>query len=223
MNVRSVSKLLATVMTLAVLSCCGKKSHDAAAPAPAPEPKSEVPAGNAPTGDVPASKAPADATPTGTAPVSTPLSCQAADEINTHVTNTEHKAEAFCFHKVEHPAASLKDGEAISADMQLKQGLDVAFLNVSKNFADAQTSCASLGAGWNAPLSNNQSATPQAAGNSNSAEAVGSYFKGTVGKFFWSSSTVSQTSGAWFVVLWAGYTYPSDFKLYSWDVVCVRP
>jgi len=211
-------------MTLAILSYCGKKSHDAAAPAPAPEPKSEVPAGNAPTGDVPASKAPADATPTGTAPVSTPLSCQAADEINTHVINAEHKAEAFCFHKVEHPAASLKAGEAISADMQLKHDLDVAFLNVEKNFDGAQASCTSLGAGWQAPLSNKQNATPRAADNSNSLEAVGQYFAGTTRNWLWSSSTVSVNgSGAWFATLWDGYTYPSNFKHYSFDVVCVRP
>ena len=226
MNVRSVSKLSAAVMTLAILSYCGKKSHDAAAPGPAPGPKSAVPPGNAPTGDV--APSPPDAAPTGTVPANTATtymqpSCQTADEINTHVTNVDLKAEAFCFHKVEHPAACLKAGQAISADMQLKQDLAVAFLNVSKNFADAQTSCASLGAGWQAPLSTNQFATPQAAGNSNSLAAVGSYFMGTTSHYFWSSSTVSYvTDDAWDVNLGGGYT-GTDLKFTSSNVVCVRP
>ena len=206
-------------MTLAVLSHCGKKSHDAAAPAPAPEPKTEAPAGDAPTGDVPPSTP--DATPT----TYLQPSCQTAEEIDTHVTNADHKAEAFCFHKVEHPAASLKAGQAISAVMQLKQDLDVAFLNVGKNFADAQTSCASLGAGWHAPLSRNYDAAPQAAGNSNSLEAVGLYFMGTTSNhWFWSSSTVSYTTnGAWLVHLARGTIWDLGSKDGSNGVVCVRP
>ncbi len=214
MNVRSVSKMSAAVMTLAILSYCGKKSHDAAAPAPVPEPKSEAPAEPpAPTADVPANTATTYMQP----------SCQTADEILTHLINADHKA-GFCFHKVEHPAVTLIGGEAISADMQLKQDLAVAFLNVSKNFDDAKASCASLGAGWHAPLSNNHYALPQAAGNSNSLEAVGSYFKGTTSNhWFWSSSTVSDaTNDAWSVYLGNGYTNYTN-KLNSTNVVCVRP
>jgi hypothetical protein len=211
MNVRSLSKLSAAVMTLAVLSYCGKKSHDAAAPAPAPEPKTEAPAGPDPTKTTPAN--------------TTPPSCQTADDIDTHVTNAHHKATAFCFHKVEHPAARLKDRQAIASDMQLKQDLDVAFSNVQKIFDDAQTSCASLGAGWHAPLSNNdQYATPQAASNSNSLEAVGRYFAGTTSNYFWSSSTVSvSTNDAMFVDLEDGFTHSYFYKDSSLKVVCVRP
>ena len=209
MNVRSVSKMSAAVMTLAILSYCGKKSHDAAAPAPAPEPKSEA-------GTVPANTATTYLQP----------SCQTADEINTHVTNVDRKAEAFCFHKVEHPAVSLSAGQAIATDLQLKQGLDMAFLNVVKDFDGAQASCTSLGAGWHAPLINNQDATPQAAGNSNSLEAVGSYFKGSSGLFSrssWSSSTVSSnTSSAWYVNLAAGNTSHLG-KYFRFAVVCVKP
>ena len=216
MNVRSVSKLSAAVMTLAILSYGGKKSHDSAAPAPAPapEPKSEVPAGNAPTGTVPANTATTYLQP----------SCQTDDEILTHLINAHHKGEAFCFHKVEHPAVTLIGGEAIAEYMQLMQDLAVAFLNVSKNFDDAKASCASLGAGWHAPLSNNHYALPQAAGNSNSLEAVGSYFKGTTSNhWFWSSSTVSDaTNDAWSVYLGNGYTNYTN-KLNSTNVVCVRP
>ena len=76
MNVRSLSKLSAAVMTLAVLSYCGKKSHDAASPAPAPEPKSEAPAGPDPTKTTPAGTVPANTATTYMQP-----SCQTADEI----------------------------------------------------------------------------------------------------------------------------------------------
>ena len=192
-------------MTLAIFSYCGKKSHDAAAPAP----KSEAPAGS-------------DTSKT-TATTYMQPSCQTADEIDTHVTNAGHKAEAFCFHKVEHPAASLKEGLAIASDMQLKQDLDVAFLNVSKIFADAQTSCASLGAGWHAPLSNNQNATPQAADNSNSLEAMGKYFSGLSYKVAWSSSTVSDLAGWTWIVLFDNGLTGAIKKLNSYGVVCVRP
>ena len=140
MNVRSVSKLSAAVMILAILSYCRQKSHDsAAAPAPASQPKTEAPDATAPDATAPAITAPAitavaSTAVASTAVASTYLSCQTADEINTHVTNADHKAEAFCFHNVEHPALSLKFGAAIATDMQLKQGLDVAFLNVEKRF-----------------------------------------------------------------------------------------
>ncbi len=140
MNVHSVSKLSAAVMALAILSYCRQKSHDsAAAPAPASQPKTEAPDATAPDATAPAITAPAitavaSTAVASTAVASTYLSCQTADEINTHVTNADHKAEAFCFHNVEHPALSLKFGAAIATDMQLKQGLDVAFLNVEKRF-----------------------------------------------------------------------------------------
>ena len=135
MNVHSVSKLSAAVMALAILSYCRQKSHDsAAAPAPASQPKTEAPDATAPDATAPAITAPAITAVASTAVASTYLSCQTADEINTHVTNADHKAEAFCFHNVEHPALSLKFGAAIATDMQLKQGLDVAFLNVEKRF-----------------------------------------------------------------------------------------
>jgi len=128
---------------------------------------------------------------------------------------------------VEHPAARLKDGQAIASDMQLKQGLDVAFLNRSKNFDDAQTSCASLGAGWHAPLSNIRGAAPRAWDNSDSLEAVGSYFKGSGGVYgwYWSSSTVSDnTFNAWLVNLAYGRANDDDgSKSNSLNVVCVRP
>ena len=140
MNVHSVSKLSAAVMALAILSYCRQKSHDsAAAPAPASQPKTEAPDATAPDATAPAITAPAitavaSTAVASTAVASTYLSCQTADEINTHVTNADHKAEAFCFHNVEHPALSLKFGAAIATDMQLKQGLDMAFLNVEKRF-----------------------------------------------------------------------------------------
>ena len=140
MNVHSVSKLSAAVMALAILSYCRQKSHDsAAAPAPASQPKTEAPDATAPDATAPAITAPAitavaSTAVASTAVASTYLSCQTADEINTHVTNADHKAEAYCFHNVEHPALSLKFGAAIATDMQLKQGLDVAFLNVEKRF-----------------------------------------------------------------------------------------
>ena len=149
-------------------------------------------------------------------------SCQTAEEIKTHVINADHKAEAFCFHKVEHPAVTLKGGQAIATDMQLKQGLDVAFLNVAKNFAYVQSACSSLGAGWHAPLSNNQNATQRAAGNSSSLEAVGVYFVSTTNGWFWSSSTVSDLpTNAWYAFLPAGYPMDGS-KLNSLSVVCVR-
>ena len=219
MNVHSVSKLSAAVMTLAILSYCRQKSHDsAAAPAPASQPKTEAPDATAPASTAPASTAPAC-----TAVASTAFFCQTQTSIDPWIDHQFTKAEAFCFHKVEHPALSLKDGQAISADMQLKQGLDVAFLNVVKDFDGAQASCTSLGAGWHAPLSNNQQATPRAADNSNSLEAVGKYFVGISGQWFWSSSTVpGNTNTAWNVYLPSGRAAP-DTKDYSFLVVCVRP
>ena len=147
--------------------------------------------------------------------------CQTAAEIKAHV-ETEAPDE-FCFHKVENPAVGLASRHVISEDMQLAPNLEVAFLNTVKNFADAQTSCASLGAGWHAPASNGQYATPRATDNSNSAEAVGEYFDGTTLRWFWSSSTVSYiTDGAWDVSLAYGFTNFSD-KVNSNYVVCVRP
>jgi len=147
--------------------------------------------------------------------------CQTAAEIKSHVETSA--PEEFCFHKVENPAVGLASGRAILPDMQLAPNLEVAFLNTQKNFADAQASCASLGAGWHAPASSKEYADPRATDNSNSAEAVGEYFAGTTRRWFWSSSTVSDdTNGAWGVGLADGNT-ASDGKDYSLNVVCVRP
>jgi hypothetical protein len=147
--------------------------------------------------------------------------CQTAAEIKAHVETTA--PEEFCFHKVTDPTVDLASGDAISADMQLAPNLDVAFLNTEKNFVDAQASCASLGAGWHGPASNNDNADPRATDNSNSLEAVGEYLKKTVSPWFWSSSTVSgNTDTAWRVLLANDYVGLS-LKNYSYYVVCVRP
>jgi hypothetical protein len=148
--------------------------------------------------------------------------CQTAAEIKAHVETTA--PEEFCFHKVENPAVGLASGDAISADMQLAPNLEVAFLNTRKNFADAQASCASLGAGWHAPASNNVDALLRASDNANSLEALGKYFLGTTYRWFWSSSTVSySTDSAWGVYLAYGTTGTGYYKYYIHDVVCVRP
>ena len=92
-----------------------------------------------------------------------------------------------------------------------------------KDFDGAQASCTTLGAGWHAPLSNKGDATPHAADNSNSLEAVGKYFARTTLTWFWSSSTVSNTTySAWNVDLAIGYT-PTNRRTNSINVVCVRP
>lgn len=151
--------------------------------------------------------------------------CQTAAEIKTHVETDA--PEEFCFHKVVDPTVGLASGEDIFEDMQLAPNLEVAFLNTRKNFAHAQTSCTSLGAGWHAPASNEQYATPQAADNTSSLEAVGMYFKWATRTYFWfwSSSTVSYlTDFAWYVNLAYGWTYYDYYhKNYSNGVVCVRP
>ena len=244
MNVHSVSKLSAAVMALAILSYCRQKSHDsAAAPAPASQPKTEAPDATAPASTAPASTAVASTAPASTEPASTEpaiplpasamvnvtyLFCQTADEIYAHVTNADHKAEAFCRHNVEQPALSLKDGKAIATDMRLKQGLDVAFLNARKNFWYAQVSCASLGAVWHAPASNNNQAAPRAGDNSNSLEAVAKYFAGaaTNGGFMSSSTLAYFPSISWDTGFGSDGTtntcspYPKSYADY---VVCVRP
>ena len=105
--------------------------------------------------------------------------------------------------------------------------LEVAFLNIRKNFNGAQASCAGFGAGWHAPASIHFNANPRATDNSNSLEAVGEYFHDGVTTsryhYFWSSSSVSNdTYYAWVVTL--GYGYTSNLhKAYSDNVVCVRP
>ena len=148
--------------------------------------------------------------------------CPTAAEIKTHVETTAQ--EEFCFHKVENPAVGLASGDAISADMQLAPNLEVAFLNTRKNFGDARASCATIGAGWHAPASNNVDALPRASDNANSLEAFGKYFLGTTYRWFWSSSTVSyNTDSAWVVGLANGYPYYISPKNYSNYVVCVRP
>ena len=148
--------------------------------------------------------------------------CQTADEIKAHVETDA--PEEFCFHKVVDPTVGLASGEDISEDMQLAPNLDVAFLNTRKNFADAQTSCTSLGAAWHAPASNEQYAAPQAADNTNSLEAVGEYFhRVNTNLYCWSSSTVSGNPDyAWDVLLAFGDTGKTT-KYYSDFVVCVRP
>ncbi|MEI6398443.1 MAG: hypothetical protein WCO71_06715, partial [Pseudomonadota bacterium] len=148
---------------------------------------------------------------------------QTAAEIEAYVENSE--PEEFCFNKVVDPTVGLASGDAISADMQLAPNLEVAFLNTRKNFYDAQASCASLGAGWHAPASNGQYAAPQAADNTSSLEAVGMYFMGATSTnfWFWSSSTVSGSTGyAWDVYLADGFT-GNNGKNRSNNVVCVRP
>ena len=105
--------------------------------------------------------------------------------------------------------------------MQLKQGLDVAFLNFRKEFDAAQVACAELGAGWHAPASNSSNANPRVSDNSNSLEAVCSYVAGTTSHWFWSSSTVSSdTDYAWSVNLAYGGTL-TNLKYDSTNVVCV--
>ena len=147
--------------------------------------------------------------------------CQTAAEIKSHVETSA--PEEFCFYKVENPTVGLVTRHVISEFMQLAPNLEVAFLNTRKNFDDAQASCASLGAGWQAPASNNQYADPRANDNSNSLEAVSEYFSGTTRNWFWSSSTVSyDTYYAWYVNLGYGYTN-NNYKNSSDYVVCVRP
>jgi hypothetical protein len=147
--------------------------------------------------------------------------CQTAAEIKAHVETPA--PEEFCFHKVENPTVGLASGRAIHPDMQLAPNLEVAFLNIRKNFVDAQWSCASLGAGWHAPASNNVGALPRASNNTNSLEAVSEYFLRTNVHWFWSSSTVSLTTyDAWGVSLAGGGT-DFDSKGNSGSVVCVRP
>ena len=147
--------------------------------------------------------------------------CQTAAEIKMHVETTA--PEEFCFHKVENPAVRLVAGKAIPGFNQLMPNLEVAFLNTYKYFDEAQASCASLGAGWQAPASNSFVALPRASDNTNSLEAVGEYFLETTSRHFWSSSTVSYiTNFAWTLYLAYGHTYNGS-KNNSNYVVCVRP
>ena len=147
--------------------------------------------------------------------------CQTAAEITAHLLTSA--PEKFCFHKVVDPTVGLATGKTIPTFNQLMPNLEVAYLNTHKNFDGAQASCASLGAGWHAPASNNLNADPRANDNSNSLEAVSEYFSGTTRNWFWSSSTVSyDTYYAWYVNLGYGYTN-NNYKNSSDYVVCVRP
>jgi hypothetical protein len=149
--------------------------------------------------------------------------CQTAAEIKAHVETDA--PEEFCFHKVENPAVGLACGQEIFEDMKLAPNLEVAFLNTEKKFDGAQESCASLGAGWHAPASNDLYADPRADDNSNSLEAVGEYLVGTrLSTFLWSSSTVStSTYNAWYVPL-SPLPHPNYYYKHSkFNVVCVRP
>ena len=153
--------------------------------------------------------------------------CQSAAEIAAHLINKDHKATAFCLHKVLNPSANLQSGKAIPANHQLKAGLDVAFLNETRNFDGAQTACQTLGAGWQAPASENPQATPRAIDHNKSLEAIGGYFSRTSLRWIWSSSTVSRDSrhtagSAWLVNLEYGGTY-GNVKNDSYYVVCVMP
>jgi hypothetical protein len=148
--------------------------------------------------------------------------CQTAAEIKTHVETAA--PEEFCFHKVVDPTVRLSSGKVIPGFNQLKADLEVAFLNAKENFDDTQVSCASLGAGWHGPASNWPGSDPHTNDNSNSAEAVGEYLRGTTNRFyFWSSSTDSEYSNIAFAVsLWFGTT--GGLSKYSrLNVVCVRP
>jgi len=150
--------------------------------------------------------------------------CQTAAEITAHLLTSA--PEKFCFHKVVDPTVGLATGKTIPTFNQLMPNLEVAYLNTHKNFDGAQASCASLGAGWHAPASNNLNADPRANDNSNSLEAVGEYLNGVTirGGYFWSSSTVSYpTTNAWSVNLGLGNTNSISYKYYSYNVVCVRP
>jgi len=156
---------------------------------------------------------------------------QTAAEIKMHVKTST--ADEFCFNKVENPGVSLFTGKVIPYIDQLKVNLEVAFLNTRKNFSDAQASCASLGYGWHAPASVSIDAYPQATNNTNSVEAVGSYFMGTTDQSFWSSSTVQAPfllfedlfiiHHLWSTFIAYGYPYGYYFKYFSNYVVCVRP
>jgi hypothetical protein len=147
--------------------------------------------------------------------------CATVAEIDAHVKTPT--PEGFCFHKVENPKVGLVSGRSIPGFNQLMPNLELAFLNTEKNFEEAGASCASLGAGWHAPVSSNQYANPRAKDNSNSLEAVGEYLTGSSYRYIWSSSTVSyNTTSAWDVNLADGTT-DSGNKYDPTSVVCVRP
>ncbi|MEI6397483.1 MAG: hypothetical protein WCO71_01815, partial [Pseudomonadota bacterium] len=141
---------------------------------------------------VPSNTATSGSVPDNTLPLNPPITCQTAEEIDVHVTNADHKAARFCIHKVEHPDTTLKTGESLKDEYpHLKQGIEVAFLNVEKDFDEAGLACTSLGPDWYKPAMNDSSATPQVYTDSSSLESVSVYFGGTTSHVFWSSSYYS--------------------------------
>lgn len=111
--------------------------------------------------------------------------------------------------------------------MQLKQGLDVAFLNDTRNFYDAKSRCESLG--WYAPRSIGRHALPQAGSGSNSLEGVGRSLKeslnlSTIVPAFWSSSADSTSTGFGLIVAFPyGVINTAQKTDYNAYLVCVGP
>ena len=152
--------------------------------------------------------------------------CPTAAKIKAHLDDTT--PQSFCVHRVANPAIGLANRKIITKFYQVAPNLEIAFSNTKKTYKAAQASCAKLGAGWHAPLSNSQYADPQATDNSNSLESVSEYLFELGDYDFWSSSASTRFGADKFAFetwLFSGdYRKPyNSLKEDKHGVFCVNP
>ena len=168
-------------------------------------------------------------------PPLTIVECQTREEIARHLNNLRADYIFYCHHKVQDPAKGLSGKRDIPTSRQLPVGFEIVFLTPKLYLAETDMAkhCTrigkKLGEGWHLPLVSALNATKRAASYNVSAEAIGEYFSGSLGKLMFYTDTrpifgIDRTP--YYSIQMVGDTYSlwmDEDAVGTGRVICVRP
>ncbi|MEI6399154.1 MAG: hypothetical protein WCO71_10315 [Pseudomonadota bacterium] len=167
-------------------------------------------------------------------PPLTIVECQTREEIARHLINDRAAYIFYCHHKVQDPAKGLSGKRDIPTSRQLPVGFEIVFLTPKYDLSetDMPKHCTrigkKLGEGWHLPLVSALNANKRAASYNVSAEAIGEYFSGSLGKlrFYTDSMSIIGIGRPPYSIQMVGDTYSlwwDEDAVGTGRVICVRP